>query len=777
MITTGKILGHYEIATQLGVGGMGEVYRARDLRLGREVAIKVLPSSLAKNSEALTRFEREARALATLSHPNIVTVFDFGVEQETCYYVMELLVGETLRSYISRNLFTIEQALNFAIVLAEGLVAAHAKGVIHRDLKPENIFITSSELVKILDFGLARIDRNVPCEEQDMLPTIKAETTPGTIMGTIPYMSPEQVRGEFLDLRTDIFSFGCVLYEMLVGTSPFSRPNSAEIMAAILKDSTPKITGSNPLLFLINDVIYRCLMKNRDERFQSMSELLTALKEICSEPKSARSIRASGSSRLLSTTTSSQSKLNSRSSKAKTLTTIAILPLKNACGDVEMEYLSDGITENLIDSLAQLPKIKVIARSVVFLYKERQSNLQIIGQELDVSVLITGRVMMHGEVLNVRIEMVNVADNSQIYGEQYRRKLTDIFLIQEEIATEIAEKLKVKLSGSEKKKLAKRQTKNSEAYQLYLKGRFYWNKRSQEAIKKAISFFNQALDEDPLCANAYAGLADCYALLGNYGAVPADQYFPKAKQAALKALEIDEQSAEAYTSLGMIKYRYDWDWEGAEKDFLRAIELNPSYATAHQWYGWYLTMLGHFDQAMDEMKIALKLDSFSIPINQGIGMVLLCSGKGDEALKQFQETLAMDENFHPLYFSFGLVYQHQRRFDKAIESFQTAIKKAGNNPGFIAALGNVLAMSGDRVGAERIIDELKEMSKTTYVSPAAMGLVYIGLQEPEQALDWLEKAYPERSDWLLWVKSDRRYEALEGHPRFTELQKKLGLIS
>lgn len=777
MITTGKILGHYEIATQLGVGGMGEVYRARDLRLGREVAIKVLPSSLAKNSEALTRFEREARALATLSHPNIVTVFDFGVEQETCYYVMELLVGETLRSYISRNLFTIEQALNFAIVLAEGLVAAHAKGVIHRDLKPENIFITSSELVKILDFGLARIDRNVPCEEQDMLPTIKAETTPGTIMGTIPYMSPEQVRGEFLDLRTDIFSFGCVLYEMLVGTSPFSRPNSAEIMAAILKDSTPKITGSNPLLFLINDVIYRCLMKNRDERFQSMSELLTALKEICSEPKSARSIRASGSSRLLGTTTSSQSKLNSRSSKAKTLTTIAILPLKNACGDVEMEYLSDGITENLIDSLAQLPKIKVIARSVVFLYKERQSNLQIIGQELDVSVLITGRVMMHGEVLNVRIEMVNVADNSQIYGEQYRRKLTDIFLIQEEIATEIAEKLKVKLSGSEKKKLAKRQTKNSEAYQLYLKGRFYWNKRSQEAIKKAISFFNQALDEDPLCANAYAGLADCYALLGNYGAVPADQYFPKAKQAALKALEIDEQSAEAYTSLGMIKYRYDWDWEGAEKDFLRAIELNPSYATAHQWYGWYLTMLGHFDQAMDEMKIALKLDSFSIPINQGIGMVLLCSGKGDEALKQFQETLAMDENFHPLYFSFGLVYQHQRRFDKAIESFQTAIKKAGNNPGFIAALGNVLAMSGDRVGAERIIDELKEMSKTTYVSPAAMGLVYIGLQEPEQALDWLEKAYPERSDWLLWVKSDRRYEALEGHPRFTELQKKLGLIS
>ena len=483
-LTPGTRLGPYEILSQLGAGGMGEVYRARDSRLERDVAIKVLPVHLAKDPDALARFEREAKAVAALSHPNILAIHDFGNDQGVSFTVTELLEGETIRGRLAQSPVPWRKAVEIGIATAEGLSAAHSKNIIHRDLKPENIFLTTDARVKILDFGLARVGAplsNTPAAADAM-------TEPGTIMGTVDYMSPEQVRGVTAEATSDIFSLGAVLYEMICGQKVFSRGSAAETMSAILHEEPRQISRSGKSVPLeLERVIHHCLEKNPQERFQSARDLAFALKATLTE---------SGISKAAAP----------RAKKA--IDSLAVLPFSNAGNDPNLDYLSDGITENLINNLSQLPKLRIVPRSIVFRYKGRDVDPQAVGRELGVRALLTGRVALRGDMLNIQTELVNVEEQSQLWGQQYNRKFSDIFAVQEEISNEICEKLRVQLSGEQKKRLTKRHTENTEAYQLYLKGRYYWNRRNPEWVNKGIEYFRQAIEKDPLFAPAYAGMAD-----------------------------------------------------------------------------------------------------------------------------------------------------------------------------------------------------------------------------------------------------------------------------
>jgi eukaryotic-like serine/threonine-protein kinase len=762
MISVGTQLGPYKILSRIGAGGMGEVYRANDSRLGRDVAIKVLPERLAKDTEAMGRFEREVRALATLSHPNILTIHDFSAEQGTAFAVMELLEGETLRGRIERAVLPWDKALEIATQIAEGLSAAHSKGVIHRDLKPENIFLTSESNVKILDFGLARVEKTALSSDQDQVSTRwTAETRPGTVMGTVPYMSPEQVRGDSTDARSDVFSFGCMLYEMLTGYTPFQCNTAAETMAAILS-SPPKLTGTNrDLPQELKWVISSCLEKNPADRFQSARDLLIALKTISSSSGISKSILQKGQKQQRRT--------------KKTVSSLAVLPFANMSADPDAEYLSDGIVESIINSLSQLPKVRVMARSTVFRYKGQDVDPQKAGRELNVDAILTGRVIQRGETLIIKTEMVDVADGSQLWGEQYNRKLSDIFAIEEEIAKHISEKLRVKLTGEEKKRLVKRHTENTEAYQFYLKGRYYWNRRVTDDLKKAIEFFQQAIEKDPGYALAYSGIADCYTLLGGYGwTFLPKEAFSRARAAALRALELDNSLAEAHTSLAMIKVKHEWDWGGAEREFKRALELNPSYPTAHQWYSRYLQSVGRLEEATREAKRAQELDPLSLIINNNVGYCYYLARQWDRAIEQYQKTLELDPNFAPAHLDLAFIHTQMGMYEKAMEEFEKAFGLF-LPPKFAVSLRAAYSESGYKGVLHRMLDKFKEQATQAYVSPYVIATIYVGVEDKEQAFEWLERAYEDRSEGLTWLKVDPRLDALRSDARFANLMRRIGL--
>lgn len=765
MLNIGSQISQYKIITRLGCGGMGEVFLAKDLRLGREVAIKVLYDKMAKDSALLARFEREARSLAALSHPNILTIHDFSSEDGTAFAVMEYLEGETLRTWISRRPLEWQKALEIAIAIAEGLAAAHSKAVIHRDLKPENIFITNSGLVKILDFGLARVETVTGYVDKRSFPTVgELETAPGIMMGTIPYMSPEQVLGMPIDTRTDIFSFGCVLYEMLLGTSPFHKTTAIETSAAILKDKPSKISRTlkhfSPELEYI---IMRCLEKDREGRFPSARDLVAALKAVAAHPNDSI------------TELKKPIKKNTTRRFQKIITSIAVLPFTNTSKDPESEYLSDGITENIINSLSQIPKLKVMARSTVFRYKGQDIDFQKVGIDLHVQAILTGWVTHYGELVKVQTELVDVLDGSQIWGEQYNRKFADIITIQEEIAHHISEKLQMKLSGDDKKRLTKRHTHDTQAYELYLKGRYYWNKRVGNSLRKSIEYYQQAIDRDPTYASAYAGLADCYIILGIYGGLDSQEAYSKAESAATKALEI-EDLAEAHTALGSVHiYRY-WDWIGAEKEFQRALELNPDYPTAHQWYGTHLMRMGRFDEGLAQLKRAYQLDPLSLIINQSIGWGHYLSRQYEQAAIQYLKVIDMDENFYTAYAELGLVYYQQKKYSEAIAVIKKALAIVSNNSSIIlAVLGYVYALSGQKSEAKEILVQLEERALSARISPVLMATIHAGLGNVDLAFELLEKACNTRDEILIRMRIDPMLDPLRIYPRFSQLMKQAGL--
>jgi serine/threonine protein kinase len=601
-LSAGDKLGPYEILAPIGAGGMGEVYRARDTRLGREVAVKVLPVHLANDSQALARFEREAKAVAALSHPNILVLFDVGAHDGIHYVVTELLEGETLRDRLSRSPLSFRQTVELGIALAEGLAAAHGKEIVHRDIKPGNIFLTADGQVKILDFGLARWQPKTSSEDETL--TLN-NTQAGTVMGTAGYMSPEQVRGERADASSDIFSLGCVLYEAVTGRRAFSGNSAADTMAAILKEDPPAIanTGKQAPAEL-ERVIHRCLAKNPAQRFHSAHDLAFALRGLLSAasersaalpgpPPRARGnrVRAYVAIAVAAVILIAAGLFYWRSHTAQSIDSLAVLPFANIGGNPDAEYLSDGITESLMDSLSELPNLKVQSRSAVSRYKGKDPDARSVGRELGVRAILTGRITQRGENLTISAELVDADDNSRLWGEQYNRKLADALAVQNDIAHQIVEKLRLRLSNAQAAHMTTRQTANPEAYQLYLKGRYFAAQFTQDGMDKGMNYFRQAIALDPNYALAYDGMSYYYELIEDL-LMPASEAMPKAEEAARKALALDDSNVETHVQMGSNYTMYDFDWPAAEREFARALALNPNYAPAHEYYAWFLISVG-----------------------------------------------------------------------------------------------------------------------------------------------------------------------------------------
>ena len=743
VLSAGSRIGPYEVISLLGEGGMGEVYRGRDPRLGREIAIKVLAQDASKDTEATARLEREARAIAALSHPNIVAVHDVGHDDGTFYVVTELLEGKTLREAIRQAAMTWRRAVEIGAEVAEGLAAAHAKSIVHRDLKPENIFLTAVGRVKILDFGLAQTDPILTQQDEASIPTTKwFQTDPGTVIGTLGYMAPEQLRGEAVDPSADLFSLGCILYEMVTAKRPFHRASGAATIAAILKDDLPvqDLEATVPLEFA--RIIEGCVEKTPSARFQSARDL-------------ALTLRAIGSSASMPKDNLLRNLTKRRS---KSIDSIAVLPLTNDTNDANTEYLSDGITEGIINQLSQLPKLKVMARSTAFRYKNRDVDAQSVGRELRVRAVLTGRLKTIGEKLRINVELVDSFDGSQLWGETYNRELSDLVALQDEMSDEIAEKLRIRLTGAEKKKLRKQSTKSSDAYQLYLKGRYHWNKRTEESLRRGIGFFREAIENDPSFAGAYAGLADCFVTMTTNIPLP--------------PLELDEGLAEAWASLGAVRWWFDWDWAGAEQAYRRAIALNANYATAHDGYGMMLAARGRYDEAVEQIKKAADLDPLSLIIAVHAGWPHYFARNYDAAIRSFRKALELDERFIPADGWLGMALGQQGRYAEAIDAFTRALE-VDRVPILLTMLAHTHAIAGDRAKALFYLDALQVEAKNRYVSPYDIAVIHAGLGETKSALEQLRAARDDRSAWMVFLNVDPRLDGLRSEPEFAEIAKAL----
>lgn len=844
-LSSNSQISHYRIVSKIGSGGMGEVYLAEDIELDRQVALKVLPPEVANNEDRVRRFIQEAKAASALNHPNILTVYEIGNFENTRFIATELVKGQTLHERLRAEPLTLRETLDVAMQVAAALSAAHGAAIVHRDIKPDNIMLRDDGLVKVLDFGLAKLasrrgdeatrrhgDEDETRIPASPLPPVAASpiTNPGTVMGTVAYMSPEQVRGKELDARSDIWSLGVVLYEMLTGQTPFAAETMNDSVAAILTREPAPLDGSTPAE--LQRIVRKSLQKNTDERYQTVKDLQLDLKNLKRELEFSQELERSqipqsvGSSNVSSTasignptnvqsaTIATQGSGRHQRSSAEYLigeisshrraavtvlillvaavagggywfwkthtpvsdqvTSIAVLPFDNRGGNPDSEYLSDGLTESLIYRLSQLPNLKVSPTSSVLRYKGKEVDVQKIASELGVNAVMSGRLVQRGDNLAISVELIDARKNQVLWGEKFERKTSELLTTQREIATAISQKLQLKLSGDEAKGLTKRYTNDNEAYQLYLKGRFYWNKRTAENVQKAIEQFRAAVEKDPGFALAYSGLADCYSISSTYTGKRSSETLPLSRSNALRAIELDPSLAEPHATLGQDN-QFEWRMAEAEVEFKRAIELNPNYPTAHHWYSRFLRGLGRMDEAWVEIKRASELDPLSMVIINNVAEQYIDRGELKLAADECQRMLDLDPNFWAGHQTAAIVLVKEGRNGEALVETQKGLDLSKRSNASLALLAHVYGRMGKRAEAEAVIKELQEKYAKQEAHARDLAVAYAGLDEKDQAFAWLEKAFSDHSHFLAVLRLEPMLDSLKSDPRWNELLRRVGM--
>ena len=799
----GSRIGHYEVIRKIGAGGMGEVYLARDTSLDRRVALKLLPADFMTDAERVRRFTQEAKAASALDHPNVCTIYEVAQSSSFLYIAMQYVEGVTLKQLIGSRPLKLDALLSISLQSADALAAAHDLSIIHRDIKSDNIIVTPKGQAKVLDFGLAKLTGTRGLADGSGVESELTSrlTMTGAVMGTPSYMSPEQARGERVDHRSDIFSLGVVIYEMASGDVPFKRKSHPETMNAVINEPHKPVAEVNEEIPAeLSRVIDRALSKDPADRHQSMGEMLTDLRQV------GRAVGLLGRSDsegavfpyvplrrrrarnwiwamimlalalvvvvglwFLSLRTVPQAPLHIES--------MVVLPLENLSGDPQQEYFADGMTDALIGDLAKIGALRVISRTSAMSYKGTKKSLPEIARELKVDAVVEGTVQRSGDRVGIRVQLIQAATDRHLWAENYERDLRDVLGLQSEIAHAIAREIQTKITSAERVRLTGNRSVNRKAFDEYLQGRYlYWNRRTKENLEKAIENFQSAISEDPTYAPAYVGLADCYNILGTeqISALPPTAARRQAEEEIGKALELDSELAEAHAALGWVKH-FNWDWAAAEREFKLAIELNPNYANAHMFYAGFLTSSGRLEEGIAEVNRAKELDPLSLAISAQRGFILENARRYPEAVEQLRRVIEMDPNHYPAHWYLGHTYAANGQLDEAIESLEKASALSGRAPGALGFLGLAYGLDGRKDEANQVLKELLEIKRRHYVSPPALANVYIGLGNRDQAFYWLEKAYQDRSNYMVWLKVFPLLDSLRPDPRFDDLLRRIGL--